>query len=286
MHHSSTILADEPTGDVEGVGDVEEAIMAYLRDLRRANLARATIVRRRSCLFTLRQWIAPRSFAECTSDDISLMLDTRRVSPRTRYHWISHLHCFFEWGVTHGHLPRDPTATIIRPHLPKLLPRPILDADLQMALLCSQPTMRCWLVVAALGGLRCAEIAGLDAADVLVPQGLIRVYGKGSKERMVPLHVDVVDAMRVAAVPKRGPLWDVTPGHVSAQIAAHLRGLDIDATAHQLRHWYGTKVYMDSKDLRLVQELMGHASPVTTAGYAAFDQSSAAAVVARIALPT
>lgn len=61
--------------------------------------------------------------------------------------------------------------------------------------------------------------------------------------------------------------------------ADFLASLGIDATAHHLRHWFGTKTYEACRDLRVVQELMGHASPVTTAGYAAWSR-----VVAREAV--
>jgi integrase/recombinase XerC len=263
-------------------------ITDYLRDLRRANLSRATVVRRRSCIFTLQRWLDPRSLGDATSDDLDRMLDERRVSPRTRYHWISHLHCFYAWGVARGHLPADPTATMIRPRLPKLLPRPIADADLEMALLCAQPTMRSWLCLAAFGGLRCAEIAGLDAADILPAVGLIRVYGKGDKERMVPLHEHVACSLRGAGVAKHGPLWTPvpTPARLSQQANQFLSGLGIDDTMHSLRHWFGTKLYASSGDLRLTQELMGHASPTTTAQYVAWHRPAAADAVARIELPS
>jgi len=57
---------------------------------------------------------------------------------------------------------------------------------------------------------------------------------------------------------------------VSLAISAYLRRLGVPASAHQLRHWFGTSIYGSTHDLRLTQELMGHQSPVTTAGYTAW----------------
>jgi integrase len=57
---------------------------------------------------------------------------------------------------------------------------------------------------------------------------------------------------------------------MSREIREFLGNLGIDATAHQLRHWFGTNIYAASRDIRLTQELMGHASPITTAGYVAW----------------
>jgi len=287
MAHTDSTLTLSPPMESAGEGeDMESVIMAYLRDQRRANLSRATIVRRRSCVFTLMRWLDPKHLRDCTDEDIAVMLDERNVAPRTRYHWISHLHSFCSGAVAHGHLSPDPTATLIRPRLPQLLPRPISDADLAMALACACPMMRAWLCLGALAGLRCAEIANLDASDVLIAQGLIRVYGKGGKERLVPLHDDIVDALRAADARKHGPLWpEVTPARLSKLGNEYLAGLGIDDTMHSLRHWFGTKTYAECKDIRVVQELLGHASPTTTAMYAAWDQSRARATVARIALP-
>lgn len=63
---------------------------------------------------------------------------------------------------------------------------------------------------------------------------------------------------------------------------AHFLDLEIEATMHQTRHWFGTQLYIATRDLRLVQEMMGHASPSTTAGYAAFASDTADAAVAAL----
>jgi integrase/recombinase XerC len=83
----------------------------------------------------------------------------------------------------------------------------------------------------------------------------------------------------------RGDGWQnrpLHPGRVSGLINDYLHSLGIPDTAHSLRHSFGTEFYRASKDIRLTQELMGHASPITTAIYAAADMDSAAALVAAL----
>jgi integrase/recombinase XerC len=81
---------------------------------------------------------------------------------------------------------------------------------------------------------------------------------------------------------RRGPLEPWTVSHLANR---HLRQCGIDATLHQLRHRFGTVLYQQTHDLRLVQELMGHADPATTAGYAAYDRSGAADAVEALPAP-
>jgi integrase len=85
-------------------------------------------------------------------------------------------------------------------------------------------------------------------------------------------------------MPEEGRLWgDETPASVSRKINRFLHGaVKTKFTAHTLRHFAGTAWYQGCQDLRAVQELMGHASPQTTAGYAAPDMSKSAAIVGSI----
>ena len=252
-----------------------DTLRDYLRHMRRANLAESTIRIRRSKILHLAAWVEPRHVHQATADDIEALLDSRNLGPRSRYHWISHLHAYYTWATAYGHATTDPTAQVVRPRLPQLLPRPIPTGDLQMALDAAEPQMRAWLTLAAYAGLRCAEIARLEAGDLLHEDALIRVRGKGSRERLVPMHPVVGDAVRAAGA-RRGPLFRTdsggtwTPARVSRHINGYLRGLGIEATAHQLRHWFGTQVHRETGDLRVTQELLGHASPTTTAVYAAW----------------
>ena len=79
-----------------------------------------------------------------------------------------------------------------------------------------------------------------------------------------------------------GPNAPWTVSHLANQ---HLADCGADATLHQLRHRFGSSLYKETRDLRLVQDLLGHRSPETTAGYAAWDQRGAAAAVELLAAP-
>lgn len=274
---------------------MQELIADFVRDQRRRGLLESTITRRRTDLTAFAR--EHGDLGRVTTEDVHTFLDARRgrdggpLTARSRHLWLSNLHAFYGWAVRTGRLERDPTADIDRPKLRRTLPRPIGDDDLAVAVMMAEPLMRCWVLLGALAGLRCAEIAGLERDDVLEGQGLLRIVGKGQRERMVPLHPDVLDALRVCGMPTRGAVFRRRSGGpwpayaVSQAISRYLRDLGIDATAHQLRHWFGTNAYRVSRDIRVVQELLGHSSPVTTAGYTAFAQEAGSAVVEALRLP-
>ena len=145
------------------------------------------------------------------------------------------------------------------------------------------------MTFAAYAGLRVGEIAALHRRDI--DDGTIFVAdGKGGHQRVIPIH-PVVGAMLDDELPASGWLFPPVygrPGHVPAKLVSAvcsqwLRKNDCAVSLHQFRHWFGTTVYAVSLDLRVTQELMGHSSPTTTAGYAA--HSPAAAVSAVAALP-
>lgn len=240
--------------------------------MRRRGLAKGTIEKRRMYLSAFGGWLE-RPLLTATTDEIERFLDSRQVCARTRYCWLSHLHSFYAWAIDHELTDRDPTGRIDRPKLRQLLPRPLGEADLEVALANADRVMSAWLHLAAYAGLRCAEIASLEASDVLESEATLHVTGKGDKERMVPAHPKVLLALRAAGIPRTGPLFRrprggrYTAAMVSREISLYFEGLGIAATAHQLRHRFATRALAATGDLRAVQELLGHASPQTTAVY-------------------
>jgi len=255
----------------------------------------SSISKRDSCLRLFADWLEP-DITDATSDQIDRFLDSRTgrnggpISDRTRYAWISHLHAFYTWAIRHGHTDADPTLTIDRPRLRQTVPRPISEHDLTHAIRNADRTMKAWLTLMAFAGLRCAEVAGLVRDDLIDHESLIRVVGKGRKERLVPLHPCVESAVRSAGLPRQGRIFTHddgtpwTPSQVSRAVRSHLDNLGIDASAHQLRHRFGTRAYEASKDIRVVSELMGHSSITTTQGYVAWSQTEARSAVAGLPL--
>ncbi len=213
-----------------------------------------------------------------------------RTTARSRYAEISHLACFFAWAHDHGHLPgADPCARLPRPRLTRLLPRPMAEANVDLAIAQAEPRVRVWLVLAAYQGLRACEIAVLDRSDVLDqadPPALI-AHGKGRKDRVVPLCNRTLSELREYGLPRRGPLFprlDGRPGptgahRVSDITNAYLHGVGIPDTLHSLRHRAATGWYAQSQDILVVGALLGHSDPASTAGYAAYSDARAVAAV-------
>ncbi len=174
----------------------------------------ASMQRRDIYLKAFARWLDPRGLLEATRDDIETFLDQRKtregrkLNSRTRYYWLANLSAFYGWALVEGLTDTDPTVAIVRPKQRRTLPRPIGRDDLEDAIRAARPQMRAMLYLAAFAGLRVQEIAGLDRDDIIEAKGLIRVrYGKGAKERIVPLHPDVLEALRCLPMPKNGALF-------------------------------------------------------------------------------
>jgi integrase/recombinase XerC len=137
---------------------------------------------------------------------------------------------------------------------------------------------RAVLEVLYASGVRVAELAGLDVEDVDLREGSVRVLGKGRKERVVPLGTKAVAALRAHLGPReggRGPLFPNARGgrltvrtlHRVVRARARAAGLAGRVTPHTLRHTFATHLLDAGADLRLIQELLGHARLTTTQRY-------------------
>jgi site-specific recombinase XerD len=255
-------------------------------------------VERTNCaLRSFAHWLEPRTLLEATRDDVETFLDARRgrkeqsLDGKTRYLWLSNFHVFYTWAINEELTDRDPTLAIIRPKMRRNLPRPIADEDLALAMDEATPQMRAMLSLAAYQGFRCQEIAGLAREDILDtrdPALIVVVKAKGGYQRILPLHPQTLSALRCLPLPRSGALFHRpmgsphTPASVSLAMRRYFMDLGVDATAHQLRHFFATGIYAFSKDIRLTQELLGHQNPDTTAIYVAWSALDAAPAVASL----
>lgn len=214
----------------------------------------------------LRQWLAGKG--GCT--------DTRRVYRQA----IAGLH---RWLIAHQYSDYDPTALLPRYKVPQRLPRPVPSDQLARVLNGTREPVRLWCQIMYYTGARCMEVARLHREHV-TPEAT-RLYGKGDRHRVVPTHAALWPL--VEPLPP-GPIVTVvsTAKRVSELVANELDRIGLpDVTAHRLRHTLATELLTQTGDLRLVQEMLGHASPATTAVYAAVVPARLAAAVASIPTP-
>jgi integrase/recombinase XerC len=264
--------------------------MAWLRALRARNYSKATLGSYRQTGSQFIVWCHDHDLrlATVTHTDVQAWLDSRTLGPRAAYHYVSRLASFYRWCVLEEHLVRDPTLRVERPRLGRYLPRPADEPTVLTAMLQSEPRVALMIACGFYAGMRRGEIARLRAEDLLLNQDppMVLVHGKGNKERLVPAHDALLLAVRLYGLPKSGFLFvgldsgrPLNPGRVGALITEALDKVGDHTTPHQLRHLAATRWYAICHDIRLVQELLGHASPATTAVYTAFSNEDAIRVV-------
>lgn len=280
---------------ITGPGSTQD-VLRHLEWLRQRGVSPGTIEARRRALTRVRA--ALPSLLDATAEDLAVWRGGLQLAPHTIRCYVSHVHQFYAWALDQGFLESNPAAGLPVPKRPRLLPRPIDEEALAAALVRAPPTIRPWLVLAGWAGLRAQEIARLRRENIMEqpPRPVLCVSSdaaKGSNERIVPLSAFVLGEL-APLLPARGWVFrraDGKPGPnepwtVSHYANRHLHDCGTAATLHQLRHRFATQAYHASgRDLRAVQELLGHRDPATTAGYAAYDQAAAAAAVEAIPAP-
>ena len=232
-------------------------------------------------------------WAKLTARDLrDFVIERQNTHDRRSVHnQVSALRAFLADLRERGGITSTPAAGLILPKLPRSLPKflteaqtdTLLDADATEA--ADETPVRRARDQAILellygGGLRVSELCGLTGGDLDLGTGLVRVLGKGSKERVVPVGDTAVAAVKayldLRGAPARGaPLLLAARGgplHARAvqlmlKKKLALAGLPADLTPHKLRHACATHLLSNGADLRLVQEQLGHASLSTTQIY-------------------
>lgn len=215
------------------------------------------------------------------------------LSPRSLARALAAIRAFVRWGLKQGVFERDPTVSVRPPKIRRTLPA-TLDVDEAARLMIpeagddSPETCRDRALMELLysSGLRLAEVAALDLTDIDLAEGLVRVTGKGSKTRIVPVGSKAREAIKAwlkaratLAPPEEQALFVSRRGtrlarrSIEARIShwAKKLGFDRRVYPHLLRHAFATHVLESSGDLRAVQELLGHASLATTQIYTHLD---------------
>lgn len=250
--------------------------------LRSAGRSPKTIQDRIRLLTRLAAWLAampePKTLGTATEDDLyDWQRSFSRKALETICAYVGHAQGYYRWLHQYKHQP-DVSVLLVRPRLPRRLPRPIEDADLQGALRMADGAVLISLLLMAFCGLRVGEVARVqrhDMRDADAPPVLV-VHGKGGRMRVVRLPAGLAAELRVIGIPARGYIVRAPSGErysenrLSQVVNAWLHEHGMAATAHACRHWYGTHTYRVTGDIRLVQEMMGHASVNSTSIYTAY----------------
>lgn len=259
----------------------------YANQLVLSNYRPATIRTHRAVLHNLDTYLRMRDLAAATRQDLIGFL-ARPLAPGSRRVYRSVVRLFYSWATEEGLVTTNPAEKLPSIRVNKGVPRPIDDVDLRHALSRADARTRAWLLLMALGGLRCLEVSGLAPTDLIRNDSgwlLFLRETKGGGAGTVPAHEHVV--MALAQLPVTGGLWwSCSPKQVSRYTNEFLRSVGVNATAHQLRHSAATLWLRESgHDLLTTSHLMRHKSVETTQGYAALDPTRPAAVVGAVQSP-
>jgi integrase/recombinase XerC len=209
-------------------------------------------------------------------------LGTRKLARATIARKAAALRCYFSWLDRQGRLGSDPARSLRAPSGGGRLPRVLSSGEVTSLLDVPDgtPVDRRDLAVLELlyaAGLRVSELCGLDRGDIDLRGRTVTVLGKGSKQRRVPIHDAAVDALRAWFDDGRDAMEGPPEAAFVNRRGARLGPRDVrrildrrsasPTHPHALRHTYATHLLDGGADLRVVQELLGHASLATTQVY-------------------
>lgn len=211
-------------------------------------------------------------------------------SSRSTQRFLASARAFSRHLLARGVLEADPTLNVANPRIGRPLPRSMAEAEVVALLAAADPETavglrdRAMLELMYASGLRVSELVGLRLGQVDFDRGLVRVLGKGDKERLVPVGEEALAWLnryraevrgRHAAASRSDVLF---PGRSGAPLTrqacwyrikalARRAGIDAELSPHRLRHAFATHLLNHGADLRVVQLLLGHADLSTTQIY-------------------
>lgn len=211
-------------------------------------------------------------------------------SPRSAARFLSSARSFYRWLLREGFIESDPSLHLESPRQGRALPKSLSEADVDRLL--SAPDLesdlefrdRTMLELLYACGLRVSELTNLEVSQVSLNQGVVRVLGKGSKERLIPMGEEALDWLQRYLT---GPWVALSRGKVSdvlfpsnrgtamtrqtfwyrIKIYAERAGIQVHLSPHTLRHAFATHLLNHGADLRVVQMLLGHSDLSTTQIY-------------------
>ncbi len=258
-------------------------------------LSENTLASYRRDLVQYRDWLEQRrqSLLASSGGDLQAYLawrSQRQRSPRSTARFLSCVRGFFRYQVREGCLAVDPSLDVESPKLGRPLPKSLSEAEVEALL--AAPDLeqaiefrdRTMLELLYACGLRVSELVGLQASQLGMNQGVVRIIGKGGKERLVPVGEEALDWLRRYLNGSRRELLDNRPSEALfpsrrgtqmtrqafwyriKQYAARA-GIRSPLSPHTLRHAFATHLLNHGADLRVVQLLLGHSDLTTTQIY-------------------
>ena len=230
------------------------------------------------------------------TSDIEDYLGSIKVSKRSSARLLSALRNFFDWCVQEGEIKYNPCDNVDSPKLGKYLPA-VLSVEEVSAIMDSVDLKsatgkrdRAILEVLYGCGLRVSEAATLRISRIDFEEGFVDVIGKGDKQRLVPLGEMAADAVKAylpeRPIPAARPYEDILFlnrfGKPLSRISifnmvkkqAMIAGIHKEISPHTFRHSFATHLIENGADLRIVQEMLGHESILTTEIYTHIDSST------------
>lgn len=251
----------------------------------------------RTDLRTLLTWREAQGLSpliiECTADELQQFLAWRvekQYHPRSTARCLSSIRAFFRFQVEEGVVAQDITTLIARPKVGRALPNDLSQLDV-LALLEAPDTQtalglrdRTMLEILYGSGLRISELINITLDQINLRQGVIRVTGKGEKDRLTPVGEHAQEWIVRYVKEGRGELLGLSPSrflfpgrqgnpltrqtvwHRIKQYAVEA-GINSNVSPHTLRHAFATHLINHGADLRVIQMLLGHSDLSTTQIY-------------------
>lgn len=222
-------------------------------------------------------------------------LHDRQIQPRSQARMLSGIRAFYRYLVLDGHLEADPTLLLESPkigmHLPEVLSVEEIDLLIKTIDLSSREGQRNRAIIETMYscGLRVSEACNLKISDLYLNEGFIKVEGKGSKQRLVPISeraiAEIMDYMVYRAeIPikpghedylfvsalRKSRLSRITLFHIITELAEQA-GIKKTISPHTLRHSFATHLLEGGANLRVIQSMLGHEDIGTTEIYTHID---------------
>jgi len=258
-------------------------------------LSEATLSAYRTDLAQFSSWLETQNcpLESVQSQHIQRFLQQRieqKTSWRSLARFLSTLRGFYQFLIREALIHEDPTATIPLPKLPSYLPQTLTEKEVEQLLDAPDVSKtlglrdRAMLELLYGSGFRVSELVALRIDQLNERQGMIRVTGKGNKERLVPVGEESLDWLQRFLVEARGALlkgclsdalFPTARGPAMTRQAfwylikkyARKAGIEKELSPHSLRHAFATHLVNHGADLRVVQLLLGHANLSTTQIY-------------------